>query len=80
MPTLTKVLVDIFAVVLGVLIMGFIIWLANVCAAQSCYQTASKIGLKGDYSFFSGCIVEENDRKFPLGEYRIFRNINEVVE
>ena len=63
-----KEVIQFFLIVL--IVGGGIVYGVNELSKITCYEIAKKLEIKSEYSFFTGCIVEKNGRKYLLEQYR----------
>lgn len=63
------------AIILGLILGVVALMLAIVVplASVSCHATANQMGLQGQYSFWTDCMINVDGRWTPLESYKVMR-------
>ena len=57
-------------------LIGSVSGLAYMADKYSCYRTAQKLNYKYDFSFWTGCILDDGQHKFLLEQLREIKGAN----
>jgi hypothetical protein len=67
-------MIEIFSWILSVIVLIIVITLISYpISKHTCKTQAGLLGLKWDYSFFSDCVVNVDDKYVPLSNYQVVK-------